>query len=33
MCLFHYHQLDGGRRAHQRRQAGVHEPYIDRRER
>jgi hypothetical protein len=30
-CLFHYDQLDPGRQAAARRQAGVHEIYVDRR--
>lgn len=28
LCLFHYDQLDPGRQAAARRQAGVHEPYL-----
>jgi hypothetical protein len=28
LCLFHYDQLDPGRQAAARRQAGVHELYV-----
>jgi hypothetical protein len=28
MCLLHYGKLDPGRQTRERRQAGVHEPYL-----
>jgi hypothetical protein len=31
LCLFHYDQLDPGRQTTARRQAGVHDLYVDRR--
>ena len=32
LCLFHYSELDPGRQAQARRQAGIREPYSSRRQ-